>query len=72
MLTCHAVVKEQNHVSSALKALGGLVRDKWGIEHSTIQIEIEGEFDHVGESYGGIHGKTYDNDCCRGGSCAAA
>eukprot|EP00392_Amoebophrya_sp_AT5.2_P008357 g8378.t1 len=65
-LTCHAVVEKAEDCGPALRDMTDLLSEKFQIEHVTIQLEIEGEFDHTVESYGGIHGRTefHSNKCC--------
>ena len=60
------MVQGKERVTPALKECKEAMRKSFGIYHTTIQIEIEGEFDHAGENYGGIHGKAGENACCQG------
>jgi cobalt-zinc-cadmium efflux system protein len=46
--------------SCTLKACREVILDKFHIEHATIQVEIQGEFDHKAEKYGRLH----DHDMC--------
>jgi len=61
-LTVHAVVADPQYCTRALKDCRKMLRKKYKIEHTTIQIEIEGEFDHRTETYGGLHRRI--SDCC--------
>ncbi|CAD7933380.1 unnamed protein product [Amoebophrya sp. A120] len=65
--TCHAVVESGDYCGEVLRDLTNMLEEKFGIEHTTIQLEVEGEFDHTQEKYGGIHGQTdfHTNECCR-------
>lgn len=40
-MSCHVVLKSSEDAGSALTALSRLMREKYGIEHTTIQIEYE-------------------------------
>lgn len=59
--TCHVVVASSDHADAVLKQCRDIAGD-FGIGHTTIQIEIEGHFDHEREEMGTIHGR--DGQCC--------
>ncbi|CAD7954803.1 unnamed protein product [Amoebophrya sp. A25] len=64
VFTCHAMVANVEHQPGALEDILRLMREKFGVEHSTVQIEVEGKFDHSLETYGGLHGMDGENECC--------
>lgn len=42
-----------------------MLKDRFDIEHVTIQIEVQGRFDHTTmETYGGLHGPDHYAQCC--------
>lgn len=49
-MSCHVVVKAQEDAGRVLKELGRLMREKYGIEHTTIQTEPEGWRPHDADS----------------------
>jgi cobalt-zinc-cadmium efflux system protein len=49
-MSCHLVLRPEENAGSALAASNRLMREKYGIEHTTIQIEYEGW--HPGEDVG--------------------
>jgi Co/Zn/Cd efflux system component len=60
LCTAHVVVKgeEGMRVLEACRR----VAEKKGIFHSTFQIEVDGIFDHRGESFGNVHARQ--ELCC--------
>merc|ERR1711879_207219 len=61
LCTAHVMVAKGEHSTKALVAAIKVAK-KYGIGHSTFQIEIEGEFDPTLETYGTLHGnpKSFD------------
>jgi cobalt-zinc-cadmium efflux system protein len=49
-MSCHLVLRSEENAGSALAASNRLMREEYGIEHTTIQIEYEGW--HPGEDVG--------------------
>jgi cobalt-zinc-cadmium efflux system protein len=49
-MSCHVVVKTGENAGAVLKELGRLMREKYGIEHTTIQTEPEGWRPHDADS----------------------
>lgn len=45
VLTCHLII-EGNETQSVLKEATDVLKGKFHVEHVTIQVEIEGEFNH--------------------------
>eukprot|EP00397_Hematodinium_sp_SG-2012_P007975 GEMP01008026.1.p1 GENE.GEMP01008026.1~~GEMP01008026.1.p1 ORF type:complete len:494 (+),score=120.53 GEMP01008026.1:320-1801(+) len=61
VFTAHVLVDKQENSTAALYACIACMKDNFKIDHSTIQIEIQGEFDHAVESYGLLHDHS---TCC--------
>ncbi|WP_270340628.1 cation diffusion facilitator family transporter [Bacillus mobilis] len=45
VLTCHLIIKD-NETQSVLKEATDVLKEKFHVEHVTIQVEIDGEFNH--------------------------
>lgn len=59
--SAHVTVDAVADVSAVLKACIKVMTEKYGIEHTTVQIEIAGEYDHTTEKYGRLHDHSF---CC--------
>jgi len=55
-MSCHVVVKGEENAGMVLKELGRLMREKYGIEHTTIQTEPEGWRPHDADSLVNLSG----------------
>jgi cobalt-zinc-cadmium efflux system protein len=49
-MSCHVVIKEDETAGAVLRELSRLMSEKYGIEHTTIQIEPEGWRSHRGNA----------------------
>jgi len=64
-LTVHFVVETIEQQPIALLRTYKLLKERFDIEHVTIQIEVQGRFDHTTmENYGGLHGPDHYAQCC--------
>ena len=61
LCTAHVVVKEEGMSSRVLEKCRKIAANM-DLHHSTFQIEVEGVFDHFGESFGNLHGRK--EECC--------
>jgi len=59
--SAHVTVDKAADVSKVLKACIKVMTERYGIEHTTVQIEIAGKFDHTTEKYGRLHDHSL---CC--------
>ena len=55
-MSCHVIVKTGDNAGMVLKELGRLMREKYGIEHTTIQTEPEGWRPHGADSLVNLSG----------------
>jgi len=59
--SAHVTVDKAADMTKVLVACLDVIREKFEIEHTTIQIELEDEFDHAAEKYGRLHDHEF---CC--------
>jgi len=67
LCTAHVMINGAQHSTEVLKGCIGVAK-KMGVEHSTFQIEIVGEFDPSTEHYGTIHRNTSKKNMADGKS----